>query len=320
VPPDAARLLSSSSCAAAPSSSARGPGGEALLLQSDAAGVLHVLDAALRVRCSFTPHAVQLQRLQHLHQVRAASASSQQSRVGSLGLLPPPATVTASQLYTHTIRSTNTAAAPAPNHCALSSVGMDLSLALKGSGLAVCAAPERVVDARHRRQGGCSGVHVLEGVPSPHPAPSVTTRSESATPQPQPGRAQRSTGAQQADAHASTPGPSLARVGIWARRVHTQGVPAATSCRKAASLSDWRHGGARVLLLRRCGTYRGTARRARTGASRWAEAPHPRARCGCFCPRALTPPPPPSPRSMRQRRARRSWWWRWGSPTARCLL
>jgi hypothetical protein len=82
VPPDAARLLSSSSCAAAPSSSARGPGGEALLLQSDAAGVLHVLDAALRVRCSFTPHAVQLQRLQHLHQVRATSASSQQSREG----------------------------------------------------------------------------------------------------------------------------------------------------------------------------------------------------------------------------------------------
>lgn len=67
VPEEVAKVLSH---AKAPSCAARGPGGEALLLQSDAAGALHVLDGQLRLRCCLTPHVVQLQRLQHLTQVR----------------------------------------------------------------------------------------------------------------------------------------------------------------------------------------------------------------------------------------------------------
>ena len=67
VPEEVTRVLSHEE---GPSCAARGPGGEALLLQSDAAGALHVLDGQLRLRSCLTPHAVQLQRLQHLHQVR----------------------------------------------------------------------------------------------------------------------------------------------------------------------------------------------------------------------------------------------------------
>ena len=67
VPEEVTRVLSHEE---GPSCAARGPGGEALLLQSDAAGALHVLDGQLRLRSCLTPHAVQSQRLQHLHQVR----------------------------------------------------------------------------------------------------------------------------------------------------------------------------------------------------------------------------------------------------------